>query len=249
VRGARARPSQPTRGRTQNPDNSSGRTWYAAGVVAHAPRHSATAVPTTVARMSDPLSQNRFQSAYDGTPPWDIGRPQAAFVALERRATVQSPVLDVGCGTGENALFFASRGYEVLGVDIVERAIDKARAKSSERGIAATFQVADALSLETLGKTFSSVIDSGVFHVFDGDARKRYVASLARVLRPGCHYFMLVFSDREPADWGGPHRIRRDEIETAFADGWRIRSIDAVRFETNFHPEGGHGWFADIERT
>ena len=198
--------------------------------------------------MSTPLSPGRFKSAYEGTPPWDIGRPQQAFVERERRGDIASPVLDVGCGTGENALYFAARGHEVVGVDIAERAIEKARAKAEERGMLASFLVSDALRLETLGRTFRSVIDSGVFHVFAGDERRRYVESIGRVLERGGRYFMLVFSDREPTHWGGPHRIRKDEIEAAFARGWIIRAIRATRFETNIHAGGGHAFFAEIER-
>src|SRR6266567_364886 len=163
---------------------------------------------------------NRFDAMYEGTPPWDIGRPQGAFVRLEAEGQIRSPVLDVGCGTGENALYLAARGHEVVGVDLVERAIAKASAKAEERGLAVRFEIADALALEGLGRSFATAIDSGVFHVFDDVERARYVASLARAVAPGGRYFMLVFSHLEPTDWGGPRRIRREEIEAAFATGW-----------------------------
>ncbi|MGZ4914859.1 MAG: class I SAM-dependent methyltransferase [Halobacteriota archaeon] len=58
-----------------------------------------------------------FSSVYEGTPPWDIGHPQREFVQLEEADEIKGSVLDVGCGTGENALYLAERGHEVWGVD------------------------------------------------------------------------------------------------------------------------------------
>ena len=193
---------------------------------------------------------SRFFAAYEGEPPpWDIGRPQPVFVALELEGRVRGPVIDVGCGTGENSLYLASRGHEVHGVDLVPRAIEQAREKARSRGIAATFEVGDVLSLETLGRTFQTAIDCGVFHVFDDADRARYVASLSRAVRPGGQVHILVFSDSEPTDWGGPRRIRREELEQAFANGWTVRTIEPARFHALHLGEGGHAWRATIERT
>ena len=192
---------------------------------------------------------SRFFGAYEGEPPpWDIGRPQPVFVELEAAGQVRGPVIDVGCGTGENALHLASRGLDVHGVDLVPRAIERAREKAAERKLAATFLVGDVLALEALGRTFQTAIDCGVFHVFDDADRARYVASLARALRPGGVVHILVFSDREPTDWGGPRRIRREEIEQAFADGWIVRAIEPARFVALHLGDGGHAWRATIER-
>lgn len=190
----------------------------------------------------------RFDAAYEGTPPWDIRRPQPAFEALEREGWVVSPVLDVGCGTGENALFLADRGYEVTGVDLVRRAIDKAEEKARARGIPVDFRVADALALEALERTFATVVDSAVFHVFEDDDRARYVDALRKVLAPGGRLLMLVFSDAEPTHWGGPRRIRREEIERAFADGFTIEAVEPSRLHTTFHEDGGKAWIARIRR-
>ena len=76
-----------------------------------------------------------FDSAYRGTPPWDIGRPQKEFVELVRRGEISGSVLDIGCGTGEHALFFAGEGYEVWAIDSAPLAIQKAKEKAAERGL------------------------------------------------------------------------------------------------------------------
>jgi cyclopropane fatty-acyl-phospholipid synthase-like methyltransferase len=190
------------------------------------------------------LPPNRFESAYHGTPPWDIGRPQPAFVRLAETGQISGAVLDVGCGTGENALYLAQRGLAVMGIDGAPTAIRKARAKAKSRGLDIRFEVADALDL-SLPEAFDTVVDSGLFHVFSDDERTRFTASLGRVVRPGGTYFLMCFSEREPGDWG-PRRVTQAEIQSAFRAGWRVNSIDPSAFETN----GGdaQAWLASISR-
>jgi SAM-dependent methyltransferase len=186
-----------------------------------------------------------------GSPaPWDIGRPQPAFVRLANDGRLTGQLLDAGCGTGENALLAASQGADVTGIDIAPTAIARARAKASERGLAARFEVADALDLGRLGLTVDTVIDSGVFHVFDDADRARYVASLAAVLRPAGTCYLMCFSDRQPGTWG-PRRIRTDELRAAFSHGWTVESITADTFDINpiFDTTQVQAWRAVIKRS
>jgi cyclopropane fatty-acyl-phospholipid synthase-like methyltransferase len=181
--------------------------------------------------------------------PWDIGRPQPAFVRLAGEGLLSGHVLDAGCGTGEHALLAASHGADVTGIDVAPTAIARARAKAAERGLDARFQVANALDLEHLGRTFDTIIDSGVFHVFGDEDRATYVASLATALRPGGACYLMCFSDREPGDWG-PRRVRADELRAAFSDGWAVESITPDTFDVN--PVEGvrqvQAWLAAIRR-
>src|SRR6202795_1436144 len=84
-------------------------------------------------------------------PPWDLGRPQPAFVRLAEQGLLTGQVLDVGCGTGEQTLLAASSGAEALGVDVSPLALEQARSKAAARGIKVRFEVADALSVGDLG--------------------------------------------------------------------------------------------------
>src|SRR5438874_9705710 len=127
--------------------------------------------------------RSTFENIYAGQPPWEIGRPQQAFLDVADRIT--GSVLDAGCGTGENALFLASRGQKVTGIDFLAEPVNRARQKAAERGLTATFLVMDALALKELPEVFDSAIDSGLFHVFGDDDRRRYVEGLASVLKPG----------------------------------------------------------------
>jgi cyclopropane fatty-acyl-phospholipid synthase-like methyltransferase len=188
-----------------------------------------------------------FERAYQGRPPWDIGRAQREFVRLEESGKISGEVLDVGCGTGENALYLAGRGHDVCGVDSVPAAIETARRKAEERGLTATFLLMDTLNLHEIGRTFDTVIDSGLFHTLSDPERPDFVWNLSRILKPGGSYFMLAFSELEPAGYG-PRRITKKEIEAAFSDGWRINEIRAAVFESHTRPEGSRAWLSSITR-
>jgi cyclopropane fatty-acyl-phospholipid synthase-like methyltransferase len=98
-----------------------------------------------------------FDSAYrGGPPPWDIGRPQKEFIGLVKRGEITGSVLDIGCGTGDHALFFAGEGHEVWGIDSTPLAIEKARKKAAERGLRVHFLVLDALHMSELIRKFDT---------------------------------------------------------------------------------------------
>jgi 2-polyprenyl-3-methyl-5-hydroxy-6-metoxy-1,4-benzoquinol methylase len=168
-----------------------------------------------------------WDEAYEGVPPWDIGRPQPAFEALVGDGEIRpGRVLDAGCGTGENALMLARAGCAVTGIDLARDAIGIARKKAAERHIHADFVAGNVLDLDQhFGEgTFDTVIDSGLFHALSDEERPVYARQLSWVLRPGGQFFMLCFSDREPGEWG-PRRISRREIEDTFCRLFRINYI------------------------
>jgi len=197
-------------------------------------------------------NRERFESAYAGEAPWDIGRPQEPFVEMADR--VEGPLLDVGCGTGDAALYFAARGLAVTGLDFLDEAIRRARGKAAERGLAVDFRVGDALALGEVADRFASAIDCGLFHVFSDDDRRRYVRGLAHVVEPGGRLFLMCFSDEEPGT-EGPRRVPRQELLDAFADGWEVELIEPAQFAINpkftgmtFSDGGPKSWFAIVRR-
>jgi SAM-dependent methyltransferase len=188
-------------------------------------------------------------SYLDGPAPWDIGEPQPAILRLAGEGAFAGPVLDAGCGTGENALHIASLGLDVLGVDVAETALSIAREKAARRGIDAEFVVGDALHLHRLGRMFETVIDCGLLHTFDSDERRDYVASLASVTRRGGHLYVLCFSDVGP-DTCGPHPMSQEELRGAFEpnSGWSVASVSPDRLRTRFDAQGAPAWLAKIDR-
>jgi SAM-dependent methyltransferase len=196
--------------------------------------------------------RSTFETAYQGRPPWDVDHPQRALVEVAERLT--GSVIDVGCGAGENALYFAARGDKVTGIDFLEVPIKRAREKAAERHLRASFLVMDALALKDIPELFDAAIDCGLFHVFSDEDRVRYVAGLRSILKPGGRLFLLCFSDAEPGTQG-PRRVSRSELESSFASGWKIESLEPARFEIRadntmqFSPGGPHAWFLIAERT
>lgn len=196
--------------------------------------------------------RSSFENLYAGQPRWEIGRPQKAIIDVADQIT--GSILDSGCGTGENALFFAERGCKVTGIDFLAEPITIAKRKAAERGLRATFLVMDALAIKELPEVFDNMIDSGLFHVFSDDDRRRYVKGLATVLKPGGRLFLLCFSDAEPGTQG-PRRVSRKEIEDAFANGWVVESIEPSRYEVRPDPNddsykhgGPKAWFVVVRR-
>jgi SAM-dependent methyltransferase len=195
-----------------------------------------------------PRPTHDFDAIYaEGTPAWDIGRPQPAFDHLAKSGDLAGRVLDVGCGTGEHALMAASLGYEAVGVDMSVRAIELANTKAAERGLTVRFAVADALRLVDLGEQFDTALDCGLFHVLDDGERELYVASLAEAVPQGGRLHLLCFSERQPGDWG-PRRVTQDEIRIAFSEGWNVESIDSAVIDLTWDPAGALAWLVAATR-
>jgi SAM-dependent methyltransferase len=196
--------------------------------------------------MSEP-SRRDFEAAYrDGTPPWEIGRPQAEIVRLAEEGEIVGDVLDVGCGTGENALHLASLGRRVMGVDGSPAAIALARGKAAARGLDVPFLVADAMALAALRRRFETAIDSGLFHVFDREERRAYAHSLTEVLSPGSTLHVLCFSDAEPPG-PGPQRLEEYAIREAFRSIFAMTRIRPALFERRA-AEPAKAWLATLVR-
>lgn len=171
-----------------------------------------------------------WDRAYRGAPGWEIGRPQPVFRRLAEAGALTGRLLDVGCGSGHNALLAAEHGAQVTGVDISAVAVERARAAAHARGLSVRFVVGDARRLAGVGERFDTVIDSGTFHTFDDADRARYVGGLAAVVRPGGRLHVVCFSERTPGDWG-PRRVGEQELRDAFAQGWTAESVERATFD------------------
>lgn len=202
--------------------------------------------PTSHERMS---GQPWDASYGHGPAPWEVGQAQPAIARLAAAGVMRGAVLDAGCGSGDNALVVAALGLPVLGVDVAQTALARARAKADAQGLDAEFALADACELHRLGRAFDTVLDCGLFHTFDAAERPRYVASLASVTEPGAALYVLCFRAGVPDS--GPHPVSENDLRLAFrpSAGWRISDIAADRVLTNFHgSDGAPAWLATVER-
>ncbi|MCM2371935.1 class I SAM-dependent methyltransferase [Rhodopirellula sp. ICT_H3.1] len=222
-----------------------------AGVALSSSQLETSSPAATVDTKGCTIDASEFQQKYDDLPAWDIGRPQPEFVNIADH--LHGSILDVGCGTGENALFFAERGHTVTGVDFLAGPIETAQRKNSERGCDVTFKQHDALKLSQLNEKFDNVLDSGLLHSFSNDDLQQYVAGLAAVTHPGSKLFVLCFSELEPGS-KGPRRLSETAIRELFADNWKFESMTRTRFivredtQANYSDDGPHAWFFVAER-
>ena len=152
---------------------------------------------------------------YAAKPPWDIDRPQPAFLTLAEDGQIRGRVLDIGCGTGEHALMAAGLGHDAVGVDQSAHALELAERKARDRGITVTFIRYDACKLADLGETFDTVLDCGLFHIFSDAARSQYVDSL--------HGNNVAL--RELVGQEGPDYARKN-LHFALLEFWSMRTAD-----------------------
>ena len=188
---------------------------------------------------SDPL--DFFNSVYEDLPPWEIGAPQPAMAALLNKYPPTGPILDLGCGSGDLSIYLAKHGYEVVGIDFVEKAITNARdkAKTLPAQVAQwlDFQMADARRPSLLRRQFGAVVDSGFFHLFDSEQCDRLVDEIARTLLPGGKYYLHEFSVEFPIP-NMPRQIHTEELQARFTldKGWRIKEIQSTEFLSRVAP-------------
>jgi len=185
-----------------------------------------------------------------GDLPWQIDRPQPEVLRLIEEGKFESPILDLGCGSGDNAIELARRGYRVLGMDLVPEALRMAREKAVKAGLVQPpeFLVGDALRLQESGVEVETVLDCALFHVFEDEERPAYVRGLEEVLSPGGRLHILSFSELETRQ-PGPRRLSRDSIVGAFGKGWTLEEAVRCRYWDRIREDGAHAWRATFRRS
>jgi ubiquinone/menaquinone biosynthesis C-methylase UbiE len=179
----------------------------------------------------------------EGIPPWQIDRPQPEVIQLIEQGKFESPVLDLGCGTGDNTIELARRGLVVKGLDAVPEALERARKKTEQAGLKQSpeFVLADALRLAESGLKARTVLDCALFHTFSDEERREYIRGLEAVLSPEGRLHILSFSELETRQ-PGPRRLSLSEITGSFGAGWRVEDSVRCRYWDRVRPDGAHAW-------
>jgi SAM-dependent methyltransferase len=162
-----------------------------------------------------------------GFTPWD-GHPIARSLRdlIEGAGGAPLPpgkALDIGCGTGDNSIYLAQHCWRATGVDFVDRAVDKARAKAAAKKIDVTFAQADATRLrsEGIGSDFDLIVDNGCLHGMNDGDRDAYVREVTAVAAPGARLLLVEFI---PGGSYGVPGIDPSEVERRFAADWTLLS-------------------------
>lgn len=168
-----------------------------------------------------------------GQTPWDSGRNCSELVrVLEEEIVAPGHALDLGCGTGTNAIFLARMGFDVTGVDISQVAIDRAKEKAEAAGLSVLFMLANLPNVFLPGKIYDFVFDRGCFHAIKNEDRPKYVEMLEKITREGSIYLMLCGNAKEPRT-PGPPTLTEDEIRETFSGLFDFIWIRDFRFDTN----------------
>jgi ubiquinone/menaquinone biosynthesis C-methylase UbiE len=185
----------------------------------------------------------------EGIPPWQIDRPQPEVIRLIEQGKFESPVLDLGCGTGDNAIELARHGLVVKGLDAVPEALERARKKTEQAGLKQLpeFVLGDALRLAESGLKARTVLDCALFHTFSDEERKEYIRGLEAVMSPGGRLHILSFSELETRQ-PGPRRLSLSEITGSFGTGWRVEDSVRCRYWDRVRPDGAHAWRVSFVR-
>jgi ubiquinone/menaquinone biosynthesis C-methylase UbiE len=194
--------------------------------------------------------EHDFAGMYaEGIPPWQIDRPQPEVIRLIEQGKFESPVLDLGCGTGDNTIELARQGLVVKGLDAVPEALERARKKTEKAGLKQSpeFVLGDALRLAESGLKARTVLDCALFHTFSDEEREEYIRGLEAVLSLGGRLHILSFSELETRQ-PGPRRLSLSEITGSFATGWNVEDSVRCRYWDRVRPDGAHAWRVSFVR-
>jgi SAM-dependent methyltransferase len=198
----------------------------------------------------DPGDPTRFEEMYrddrvaHGLPaatPWDIGGPQPVVQQLVALGAIKGEVLDPGTGPGHHAIYYASQGYSVTGIDGSEAALERARANARHAGVTVDFQLADAVKLDGLDNRFDTVVDCAFYHTFstDPELQRSYAKALHRATKPGARLFMFEFGIGNVNGFYMPRALSEDDFRTVFPEaGWEITYLGPTTYQINMSSEG-----------
>ena len=177
------------------------------------------------------------QRYLDGDLPWDIGTPDSHLIeVVPQHAIVPGKALEIGCGTGTNAIWLAKQGFDVTGLDLSEAAIAQARAKVSAAGVDCRLVAADFLAAAVPGAPFAFVYDRGCFHTFsEPQERARFAARVGELLGPGGLWHSFIGSTDGPERDTGPPRRSATDIAAAVEPHFEILTLRSTTFDDDKH--------------
>jgi 2-polyprenyl-3-methyl-5-hydroxy-6-metoxy-1,4-benzoquinol methylase len=181
--------------------------------------------------------------------PWNIETPPNELIELIRKENIRPcKTVDLGCGAGNYAIYLASKGFEVTGVDSSPTAIKIAKENARKRGVNCNFIVTDLLGdLHNVKETFDFAYDWELLHHIMPEDREKYVKNVHKILKSGAHYFSVCFSEKDP-QFGGIGKIRRTQLGTIlyfssesellelFSPYFVIKELKTVKIAGKFGP-------------
>jgi 2-polyprenyl-3-methyl-5-hydroxy-6-metoxy-1,4-benzoquinol methylase len=179
--------------------------------------------------------EERYQQQAVETMPWFYPELDDDLrQALDQLGLHHGNALDLGTGPGTQAMQLAQRGFEVTATDISAAAIGLAQQKAQAQGLTISWQQDDILDTRLIGP-FDLIFDRGCFHVLPPARRLEYVATIARLLKPGGFFFLKCFSHLQPGTQG-PNRFTPEELQAIFSSELTVRSITETVYQGTLDP-------------
>ena len=188
--------------------------------------------------------------------PWDSGTPSSELQRLLTQFKIAPcRTLEIGCGTGTNAVYLAQQGFDVSGADLAPLAIEQAKKKATHAGVAFDCRVVDLTNPADdflQQPPFDFVFDRGVYHVIRRHALDGLLHTLERVTRPGSLYIALTGNANDPTDAEeGPPRVAADELCSELGGLFRLVQLREFHFDEvviDGKPGSFLAWSATLRR-
>jgi SAM-dependent methyltransferase len=191
----------------------------------------------------------KWDSDYRGAKPpaWDIGRPADELQKLVNGGTIRKcRAVDLGCGSGTDAIFLASKGFDVTGIDISPTALGQAEKKSREAGVKVRWVLADVTAPPNLGP-FDFIYDRGCYHNVRDQNLEAYIETLRRFSHDGTK--LLVLSARRDAQSpAGSSGVTEEELRFDFSSLFPVEWLRSIILESNEAGVNAPGWSALLRR-
>ncbi|MCD4759984.1 class I SAM-dependent methyltransferase [archaeon] len=143
-----------------------------------------------------------FEKIYEGVAVWtEFGPPKELRDLVESGEIKPCNVLDVGCGEGFYAIYLASKGFDVTGIDISENAIKLAKENATKQGVKIKFMALDVDDLDIINDKFDFVFEWAILHHIIPEQRNKYLENIKRILNKKGKYLSICFNNQNP-DFG-----------------------------------------------
>ena len=176
-------------------------------------------------------------------PPWDTGRPSAELLRrIEQFQIPRGRAIELGCGTGTNAIWLAQQGFDVTAIDISDTAITRAIERAKAAGVNVRFVTADVTALPDLGEPFDFLFDRGCYHAVRRGNAKGILREIDRVTAPGSWGIVLTGNSREERK-PGPPTVSESALRSELGQRFEIVGLDEFRFDQDEADGHRHlGW-------
>ena len=184
----------------------------------------------------------------EGTPPWEMGVTEPELVrAVESGEIARGTALEIGCGTGADAIYLVQRGFEVTAIDSSATAIERARVRAEHEDALPRFVLADIFEFAPTAGQFDFVYDKGFYHFVRHFDLNKYLDMLWRVTRPGSCYMTLAGAPAEPSE-NGPPQVTERQIYNELGRLFEVVRLDSCRLGCSFSLEGFPAWCCLMRR-